>query len=176
LNETNRELNDRLVKIKEDYTKIKVDHDNLLVAYELLSIDTHEAINPVVKLDVATSCDDLSIIDESRHHEDLIEKFEVISLENEKLKRYLKDVTTKGNIVIERNDLHNKLVHDNDRFREEFKKLKLEKNHLATDLQKFNKGQYLQNELHMNTIMKNDKSGIEYNSLVQKRAMNQNKP
>jgi hypothetical protein len=176
LNETNRELNDRLVKIKEDYTKIKVDHDNLLVAYELLSIDTHEAINPVVKLDVATSYDDLSIIDESRHHEDLIEKFEVISLENEKLKRYLKDVTTKGNIVIERNDLHNKLVHDNDRFREEFKKLKLEKNHLATDLQKFNKGQYLQNELHMNTIMKNDKSGIEYKSLVQKRAMNQNKP
>jgi hypothetical protein len=32
LNEANRELNDRLVKIKEDYTKIKIDHDNLLVA------------------------------------------------------------------------------------------------------------------------------------------------
>jgi hypothetical protein len=43
-------------------------------------------------------------------------------------------------------------------------------------LQKFNKGQYLQNELLMSTVMKNDKSGIGYMSLVQKRAMNQNKP
>jgi predicted nuclease with TOPRIM domain len=42
LNETNRELNGRLVKRKEDYTKKnKVDHDNLLVAFEILSIDTH---------------------------------------------------------------------------------------------------------------------------------------
>jgi hypothetical protein len=34
-NEENRELKDRFVKIKEDYTKIKIDHGNLLVAYEL---------------------------------------------------------------------------------------------------------------------------------------------
>jgi hypothetical protein len=74
LNETSRELYDRLVKIKEDYTKNKVHHDNLLVAYELLSIDTHEAINPVIKLDVATSYDDLSIVDESSHHEEFLEK------------------------------------------------------------------------------------------------------
>jgi predicted nuclease with TOPRIM domain len=59
LNESNRELKDRLVKIKEDYTKIKFDHDNFLVENELLSCNTHEAINPV-KIDVATSCDDLS--------------------------------------------------------------------------------------------------------------------
>ena len=57
LSEANRELKDRLVKIKEDYTKIKIDHDNLLVANELFSFDTHEAINTIVKLDVATSCD-----------------------------------------------------------------------------------------------------------------------
>ena len=44
LNEANRELQDRLVKIKEDYTKIKFDHDNLLVENELLSCKTHEAI------------------------------------------------------------------------------------------------------------------------------------
>jgi chromosome segregation ATPase len=31
LNEANRELKDRLVKIKEDYTKIKFDHDNFLL-------------------------------------------------------------------------------------------------------------------------------------------------
>jgi chromosome segregation ATPase len=50
LNEANRELKDRLVKIKEDYTKIKFDHYNLLVENELLSCNTHEAINPVVKI------------------------------------------------------------------------------------------------------------------------------
>jgi predicted nuclease with TOPRIM domain len=60
LNEANMKLKDRLVKIKEDYTKIKFDHDNLLVENELLSCNTHEVINPVVKIDVATSCDDLS--------------------------------------------------------------------------------------------------------------------
>jgi hypothetical protein len=98
------------------------------------------------------------------------------SLENEKLEKYLKYATTKGNIVIEKNDLDNELVHDNERLSEEIKKLKLEKTHIATGLQKFNKYQYLQNELLMNTIMKNDKSGIGYNSLVQNRAMNQNKP
>jgi hypothetical protein len=86
----------------------------------------------------------------------------------------LKDATTKGNIVIQRNDIGNQLVHDNERLIEEIKKLELEKNHLATGLQKFNKGQYLKNELLINTIMKNDKSG--YKSLMQKRAMNQNKP
>ena len=47
-------MKDRLVKTKEDYTKIKIDHDNLLAANELLSCNTHEAFNPVVKIDVAT--------------------------------------------------------------------------------------------------------------------------
>ena len=36
--------------------------------------------------------------------------------------------------------------------------------------QKFNKGQYLQNELLMNTVMKNNKSGIVYNYFVQKES------
>jgi predicted nuclease with TOPRIM domain len=63
LNEANRELKDGLVKVKEDYTKIKIDYDNLLVANELSSCNTHEDINPAVKIDVATSCDDLSQVD-----------------------------------------------------------------------------------------------------------------
>jgi hypothetical protein len=46
------------------------------------------------------------------------------------------------------------LTLDNERLREEIKKLKLEKEHLATSVQKFNKGQYLQNELLMNRIKK----------------------
>jgi hypothetical protein len=59
----------------------------------------------------------LSIVDESSHHEELIGKFEVISLENEKLKKYLKDATTKGSIIIERNGLDNEMVHDNERLK-----------------------------------------------------------
>jgi hypothetical protein len=61
---------------------------------------------------------------------------------------------------------------DNERLRNEVKKLKSENEHLATSVQKFNKGQYLQNELLMNTIMKNNKSGIGYNSFVQKLQIN----
>jgi predicted nuclease with TOPRIM domain len=74
LNEANRELKDRLVKVKEDYTKIKIDYDNLLVANELLSCNTHEAINHAVKIDVATSCDDLSQDDQSSLHDELTKK------------------------------------------------------------------------------------------------------
>jgi hypothetical protein len=66
----------------------------------------------------------LSIVDESSHHQDLIEKVEVMSLENEKVKKYLRDATTKGNILVEREDLDNELVHDNERLREEIKKTK----------------------------------------------------
>jgi regulator of replication initiation timing len=89
LNEANRELKDRLVKIKEDYTKIKFDHDNLLVENELLSCNTHKAINPIVKIDVATSCDDLSQGDQTSLHDELTEEVEVLTLDNQKLKRYL---------------------------------------------------------------------------------------
>jgi hypothetical protein len=117
----------------------------------------------------------LSIVDESSHHEELIGKFEVISLENEKLKKYLKDATTKGSIIIERNGLDNEMVHDNERLKRRNQETQARKNHLATGLQKFYKGQCLQNELLMNTSLKNDKSGIGYKSLVQNRAMNQSK-
>jgi hypothetical protein len=96
ISEANRELKYRLVKIKEDYIKIKIDYDNLLIANELLSCDTREAINPIIKIDVATSCDDLSKVDQSSIHDELIEKVEIMTLENQKLKKYLTDATTKG--------------------------------------------------------------------------------
>jgi hypothetical protein len=99
----------------------------------------------------------------------LIEKVEVMTLENQKLKKYLIDATTKGKTDIESNDVNNGLAVDNEGLRDEVKKLKLEKEYLATSVQKFNKGQYLQNELLMNTIMKNNKGGIGYNSFVQKK-------
>jgi hypothetical protein len=105
----------------------------------------------------------------------LIEKVEVTILENQKLKKYLTDATTRGKVVIESNDVNNELAVDNERLRDDVKKLKIEKEHLATSVQKFNKGQYFQNELLMNTIMKNNKSGIGYNSFVQKKETRQNK-
>jgi hypothetical protein len=64
---------------------------------------------------------------------------------------------------------------DNERLRNGVKKLKNENEHLVISVQKFNKGQYHQNELLMNTVMKNNKSGIGYNSFVQKEATNQYK-
>jgi hypothetical protein len=41
-------------------------------------------------------------------------------------------------------------------------KLKQEKEHLKTGLSKFIRGQYLQSELLMNTVIKMDRSGIGY--------------
>jgi regulator of replication initiation timing len=99
LSEANRELKDRLVKVKEDYTKIKIDYDNLLITNDLLSCNTHEAINPAVKIDVATSCDVLSQVDQSSLHDELIEKVKVMTLENQKLRRYLTDASTRGKVV-----------------------------------------------------------------------------
>jgi hypothetical protein len=105
----------------------------------------------------------------------LIEKVEVMTLENQKLKKYLTVATTKGKIALESNDVTNELAVDNERLRDEIKKLKLDKEHLATSVQKFNKGQYLQNELLMTTVMKNNESCIGYNSSLQKKATNQYK-
>jgi hypothetical protein len=41
-----------------------------------------------------------------------------VSLENKKLKKYLRDATTKGNIFIESKDVDSELIHDNERLRE----------------------------------------------------------
>jgi hypothetical protein len=128
LNEANRELKYRLVKIKEDYTKIKFDHDNLFVENELLSCNTHEAINPVVKIDVATSCDDLSQGEQTSLHGELIEKVEVLTLDNQKLKRYLTNATTRGKVAIENNDFNNELEVDNERLKMRSRNLRVKKN------------------------------------------------
>jgi hypothetical protein len=37
----NKEINDKLVLLKKDYTKTKIHQDNILVAYKLLSTNTH---------------------------------------------------------------------------------------------------------------------------------------
>jgi hypothetical protein len=62
----------------------------------------------------------------------LIEKAEVMTLENRKLKRYLTDATTREKVAIESNDINNELAVDNERLRNEVKKLKIENEHFAT--------------------------------------------
>jgi hypothetical protein len=118
----------------------------------------------------------LSQDDQTSLHDELTKKVEVLTLDNKKLKIYLTDATTRGKVSIENNDINNELAVDNERLKNEVKKLKSENEHLATSVQKFNKGQYLQNELLMNTVMKNNKSGTGYISFVQKKATIQYKP
>ena len=48
-------------KLKEEYTTLKINHDNLVIAQEFLPNEPHDATNHVVKIDIATSCDDLII-------------------------------------------------------------------------------------------------------------------
>jgi hypothetical protein len=88
----------------------------------------------------STSCDDLSQDDQTSLHDELTEKVEVLTLDNQELKRYLTDATTRGKVVIESNDINNELVEDNERLRNEVKKHKNENEHLTTSVQKFNKG------------------------------------
>jgi hypothetical protein len=52
----------------------------------------------------------------------------------------LTDATTRGKVAIENNDFINELAVDNERLKNEVKKLKSENEHLATSVQKFNKG------------------------------------
>ena len=62
---------------------------------------------------------------------------------------------------------------NHDELKEENKKLKLEKEYLKTGLSKFTRGQHLQSELLINTIMKMDRSGIRYLTNQEKKAQAQ---
>ena len=47
--------------LKDEYTTLKINHDNLVITQEYLSNEPHDATNNIVKIDIATSCDDLII-------------------------------------------------------------------------------------------------------------------
>ena len=47
--------------LKEEYTNLKINHDNLVLSHELLFNEPHDAISNVIKIDIATSCDDLIV-------------------------------------------------------------------------------------------------------------------
>ena len=96
LEKIHNELNTRYNLLKEEYTNLKINHENLVVAYELLSNEPHDATNPIVKIDIATSCDDLIVenieqgssskgkeVVVADHYDDYVK----IKEENEKLKK-----------------------------------------------------------------------------------------
>ena len=161
----------------------------------MLYNEPHDASNNVVKIDIATSCDDLIVesieqgssskgkkVVESDNYDDYVK----LKNENEKLKKDLEKLSTTNTIVIENLDndhdmaLENEMLREenkrlkmeknHDELREENKKLKLEKEHLKTGLSKFIRGQYLQSELLMNTVMKMDRSGIGFLANQEKKA------
>ena len=119
---------------------------------------------------------------ESNNYDDCVK----LKNENEKLKKDLEKLSTTNTIVIENlNNNHDmslenvmlreenkklKMEKNHDELREENKKLKLEKEHLKTDLSKFTRGQYLQSELFMNTVMNMDRSGIGFLANQEKKA------
>jgi len=47
--------------LKEEFTILKANNDNLELAYDLAINETYHATNHVAKLDVATSYDDLFV-------------------------------------------------------------------------------------------------------------------
>jgi hypothetical protein len=87
-----------------------------------------------------------------------------LALENEMLREENKKL--KGLMALEKQTSNESLIEEN-------KKLKQEKEHLKTGLSKFTRGQYLQSELLMNTIMKMDRSEIGYLANQEKKAKGQ---
>ena len=84
--------------LKEVYINLKINHDNLVLSHELLSNEPHDATNNVVKIDIATSCDDLIVesieqgssgkgkkVVEFNNYDDYVK----LKNENEKLKKDL---------------------------------------------------------------------------------------
>ena len=127
-------------KLKEEYTTLKINHDNLVIAQEYLFNEPHDATNHVVKINIATSCDDLIIesieqgssskgkqVVESDNYDEYVK----IKNENEKLKKDLEELSTTNAIVIENldHDYDIELKEENEKLKEENKKLKQEKNH-----------------------------------------------
>ena len=162
--------------LKEEYTNLKINHDNY---------DDSDLIVESIEQD--SSSKGKKVV-ESDNYDDYVK----LKSENEKLKKDLEKLATTNTIILETLDndhdmaLENEMLREenkrlkmeknlerlstHDELREENKKLKLEKEHLKTGLSKFTRGQYLQSELLMNTVMKMDRSGIGFLANQEKKA------
>jgi len=135
------ELITRHRALKEEFTILKANNDNLELAYDLAISETHVATNHIAKLDVATSWDDLHVesiskcvgckgknvvVAESYEHTIIIkEENAKIKCENEKLKKELQEQTKHNTMVIESLDHDKNLAYENKKLKEENQYLKL---------------------------------------------------
>ena len=94
--------------LKEEYTTLKINHDNLVIAQEFLSNEPHDATNDVVKIGIATSCDDLIIEsieqgssgkDKQVVETDNYDEYVKLKHDNEKLKKDLEELKTTNTSV-----------------------------------------------------------------------------
>jgi hypothetical protein len=121
--------------LKDEYINLKINQDNLVLSHELLSNEPHDATNNVVKIDIATSCDDLIVesieqgssskgkeVAKSDNYDDYIK----LKNENEKLKKNLKKASTTNIVVIENLDNDHDMTLENEMLKEENKRLKIE--------------------------------------------------
>jgi len=129
------ELITRHRALKEEFTTLKANNDNLELAYDLAIKETHVATNYVAKLDVATSCDDLFVESISKcvgckcknvvaaeSYEDTIkikDENAKIKCENEKLKKELQEQAKHNIVVIESIDHDKNLAYENKKLKEE---------------------------------------------------------
>ncbi|XP_066365343.1 filament-like plant protein 1 [Miscanthus floridulus] len=157
--------------LNEEYTNLKINYDNLVFSHEFLSTKPHDATNNVVKIDIATSCDDLIIesIEQSSSSKgkkvvesDNFDDYVKLKNENEKLKKDLEKLSTTNTIVIENLDNDHNMALENEMLREENKRLKLEKDleKLSThdELREENKRLKLEKE-HLKTGLRKFTSG-----------------
>ena len=109
---------------------------SLLKNIEYLSNERHDATNNVVKIDIATSYNDLIIesieqsssskgkqVVESNNYDEYVK----LKNDNEKLKKDLEEIKTHNTIVLETLDHDGDLILENEKLKEENKKLKEEK-------------------------------------------------
>ena len=146
--------------LKGEYTNLKINHDNLVISHEFLSNEPHDATNDVVKIDIATSCDDFIVesIEQGSSGKgkqvvetDNYDEYVKLKHDNEKLKKDLEELKTTNTIVLEtleneklkKENKKLKEEKNNDALKEENKKLKLEKEHLKIGLSKFTRGKHL---------------------------------
>jgi len=121
--------------LKEEFTTLKVNNDNLELAYDLAINETHVATNHVAKLDVATSCDDLLVesigkcgsckgknVVVAESYDDTIkikQENEKIKCENVKFKKELQEQAKHNTIVVETLDHDKALAYENNKLKEE---------------------------------------------------------
>ncbi|XP_066365270.1 uncharacterized protein [Miscanthus floridulus] len=95
----------------DDEAAEKINHDKLVISYDLLYNDIHDTSNNVVKVDIATSCDDLIVESTeqgscSKGKQVVVAKYydDYVKMKNEKLKKDIEKLSINGTIIIEKQD------------------------------------------------------------------------